>query len=405
MQVAGRALLPALLPALLWLAGGGGGAGRDQRQVYLEYNPGWNSSAGNLLHVRAVGLEDTIHYIWSTIGAPTVLLVYTGSTNSALHVNWTALLSPSPSGAIRVEPATSILYSTAVIFPKVFEYNGTKTSDLSKVDAGDFYPTYDLARFTWDSLDGRLNKSTLTATFQGVSSDPGTAFWNGSISFQVTAYKESGRDASLPRLLHTANSSKVEFVMSGVSPRGNHSRFALEVVTVEERGWRRQLRAVSSIDDEYSPTIFEMAQLVSEPHDTDVGLSFLQWKTAAYSSRHAERIDTVQCRYYPLRTANRTVPRPSIALAYFGQELERDHAVAAVNISFGSEDDEAYQEKGYLSWSALIGFGEPPMDSFSPLVIAILAVALGAPVVLLVVGSLAVLAVGNKRHSEYEPIN
>uniref|UniRef100_A0A8D2JFR9 Glycosylated lysosomal membrane protein n=1 Tax=Varanus komodoensis TaxID=61221 RepID=A0A8D2JFR9_VARKO len=222
--------------------------------VYLEYNPGWNSSAGNLLHVRAVGLEDTIHYIWSTIGAPTVLLVYTGSTNSALHVNWTALLSPSPSGAIRVEPATSILYSTAV-----FEYNGTKTSDLSKVDAGDFYPTYDLARFTWDSLDGRLNKSTLTATFQGVSSDPGTAFWNGSISFQVTAYKESGRDASLPRLLHTANSSKVEFVMSGVSPRGNHSRFALEVVTVEERGWRRQLRAVSSIDDEYSPTIFEVA--------------------------------------------------------------------------------------------------------------------------------------------------
>uniref|UniRef100_A0A8D2KW07 Glycosylated lysosomal membrane protein n=1 Tax=Varanus komodoensis TaxID=61221 RepID=A0A8D2KW07_VARKO len=363
--------------------------------VYLEYNPGWNSSAGNLLHVRAVGLEDTIHYIWSTIGAPTVLLVYTGSTNSALHVNWTALLSPSPSGAIRVEPATSILYSTAV-----FEYNGTKTSDLSKVDAGDFYPTYDLARFTWDSLDGRLNKSTLTATFQGVSSDPGTAFWNGSISFQVTAYKESGRDASLPRLLHTANSSKVEFVMSGVSPRGNHSRFALEVVTVEERGWRRQLRAVSSIDDEYSPTIFEVA-LRARP----VSPGFLQWKTAAYSSRHAERIDTVQCRYYPLRTANRTVPRPSIALAYFGQELERDHAVAAVNISFGSEDDEAYQEKGYLSWSALIGFGEPPMDSFSPLVIAILAVALGAPVVLLVVGSLAVLAVGNKRHSEYEPIN
>uniref|UniRef100_A0A8D2JBH1 Glycosylated lysosomal membrane protein n=1 Tax=Varanus komodoensis TaxID=61221 RepID=A0A8D2JBH1_VARKO len=322
------------LNATLWVWQSSWGRTPSFHFVYLEYNPGWNSSAGNLLHVRAVGLEDTIHYIWSTIGAPTVLLVYTGSTNSALHVNWTALLSPSPSGAIRVEPATSILYSTAVIFPK------------------------------------------------------------------VTAYKESGRDASLPRLLHTANSSKVEFVMSGVSPRGNHSRFALEVVTVEERGWRRQLRAVSSIDDEYSPTIFEVA-LRARP----VSPGFLQWKTAAYSSRHAERIDTVQCRYYPLRTANRTVPRPSIALAYFGQELERDHAVAAVNISFGSEDDEAYQEKGYLSWSALIGFGEPPMDSFSPLVIAILAVALGAPVVLLVVGSLAVLAVGNKRHSEYEPIN
>lgn len=88
-------------------------------QVSLEYNPGSNSSSGNLLHIRAVGHNDTIHYVWSTIGAPTVLLVYTGSQNSTLHVNWTKLLSPSPSGAIYVEPTSSVLYSTAVIFAKV----------------------------------------------------------------------------------------------------------------------------------------------------------------------------------------------------------------------------------------------------------------------------------------------
>ncbi|XP_033030860.1 glycosylated lysosomal membrane protein [Lacerta agilis] len=386
---------------LLWLVGcrAGDPAGY-KRKVSLEYNPGWNSSAVNLLHVRAVGLNDTIHYVWSTIGAPTVLLVYTGSQSSGLHVNWTRLLSPSPSGAIQVEPAGSVLYSMAVIFSKVFEYNGTETSDLSKANASSFYPTYDLANFTWDSLDGRLNETTLTATFQGVGSHSGGTFQNGSISFQVAAYEETGRDGPLPRLLHTANSSKVDFVMRGVAPRGNRSRFALEIVTVEERGGQKQLESTRSIDDEYTPTIFEMAQLVSVPRNNSTGFSFLQWKTAAYSALQPKREDTVHCEYYQLETENHTVPRPSIAHAYFGEELEVHNGVAAINISFGSEDSEAYQEKSYLSWSALIGFGEPPKDGFSPLVIAILAVGLGTPVLLLVGGSITVLVSRKKPYSE-----
>ncbi|XP_061462224.1 glycosylated lysosomal membrane protein [Rhineura floridana] len=395
-----------LLLPLGWLAGGrAGDPAPYQRKISLEYNPGLNSSAVNLLHVRAVGLKDTIHYVWSTIGAPTVLLLYTQSQNSSLHVNWTRLLSPGPSGAIWVEPADSVLYATAVVFSKVFEYNGTKTSNLSKAHADDFYPTYNLANFTWDSLDGRLNETTLTATFRGVCSNPRGTTWNGSISFQVTAYEGASRDGPLPRLLHTANSSKVEFIMHEVAPRGNRSRFALEIATVEKRGGRKQLESIRSIDDEYTPTIFEMAQLVSVPLNGSLGSSFLQWKTAAYSALQPKRGDTVHCQYYPLQMVNRTLPRPSIAHGYFGEEQGRDYSVAAINISFGSEDNEAYEENGHLSWSALIGFGEPPKDGFSPLVITILAVALGTPVALLVGGSITVLLTRKNRYSEYEPIN
>ncbi|XP_054847141.1 glycosylated lysosomal membrane protein isoform X2 [Eublepharis macularius] len=410
---------------LLWLVGT---LARDpvgyRRKVSLEYNPGLNISSVNLLHIRAVGNNDTIHYVWSTIGAPTALLVYTRSQNSTLHVNWTKLFSPAPSGAVHVEPTDSVLYSTAVIFSKVFEYNGANTSDLFKVPADQFYPTYNLANFTWESLGDKMNKTTLTATFRGAASGPEGTFGNGSISFQnsgeklmqygagtsekapcgkdssqnmVTAYEENSRDARLPRLLHTANCSKVNFVMSGVAPRGNHSRFALEIVTVEEREGRKQLESIRSIDDEYTPTIFEMAQLVSVPRNHSTTSSFLQWKTTAYSSQHAERADTIHCQYYPLQTTNCTVPRSSIAHAYFGEDLESHHAIAAINISFGSEDGEAYEEKRYLSWSALIGFGEPPKDTFSTLVIAILAVGLGTPVVLLVGGSIAAFVSRKKR--------
>nr|XP_014424444.2 LOW QUALITY PROTEIN: glycosylated lysosomal membrane protein [Pelodiscus sinensis] len=381
-----------LLPGL-WLLGSvaclRGAAGGEGRKVTLEYNPGRNGSSLSLLHVRAVGRNDTLHYVWSSIGAPTVLLLYTRSESSILHVNWTKLNSTSPAGAIWVEPSGSVVYSTAVVFTKVFEYNGANASALSTGQGETFYPPYDLADFSWN---GSLNQTALTAKFQGVkTSDPGGAFRNGTISFQVTAYEQSSRDSPLPRLLHTANSSKVEFIMDRVAPRGNSSRFLLEVVTVEERGRRKRLNSVQSIDDEYTPTIFEMAQLVSEPHNDSIGSSFFQ--------------SPIHCHYQPLQTANRTLAGPSIAHAYFGEALEHSHSIAAINISFGGEDGEVYMEKGYLSWSALLGFGTPPEDTFSPLVIAIMAVALGTPVVLLLAGVLVLLFTRRKRYSEYEPIN
>lgn len=85
----------------------------------MQYNPGWNGSSVNLLHVRAVGPNDTLHYVWSSIGAPAALLVVTEGTSSALRINWTQLLSPAPAGAIWIEPAGSVVYSTAVVFTKV----------------------------------------------------------------------------------------------------------------------------------------------------------------------------------------------------------------------------------------------------------------------------------------------
>ncbi|NXF39540.1 GLMPA protein, partial [Nyctibius bracteatus] len=366
----------------------------------MQYNPGWNNSSVNLLHVRAVGPGDTLHYIWSSIGAPTVLLVATASGSSVLRVNWTRLLSPAPAGAIWIDPPSSVVYSAAVVFTKVFEYSeGRALEEL-------FYPTYDLADFSWDSVNRTLNHTALTAEFTGVpATDPGGSFSNGSLAFRVTAYEASGRDGPLPSLLHTANSSKVEFVLAGVAPRGNGSRFALEVVTVEETGVAQKLRSARSIDDEYTPTIFETLSLVAESQNDSSALSFLQWKATAYGSRTPRREDNIQCRSRDLRAANWTLPVSSVVRAYFGEGVGSTYTVSAINISFGGEDGKVYEEKRYLSWSALLGFGQPPKDTFSPLVISIMAVALGTPTVMLVVGSCVVLFAQRKRYSEYEPIN
>ncbi|NWY20827.1 GLMPB protein, partial [Aphelocoma coerulescens] len=366
----------------------------------MQYNPGWNGSSVNLLHVRAAGPGDSLHYVWSSIGAPAVLLVATQSPSSALRVNWTQLLSPSPAGAIWIDPPDSVVYSTAVVFTKLFEFSEAKP--LGEL----FYPTYDLSEFSWDSLNHTLNHTALTAELSGVpATDPGGGFANGSLAFRVTAYEASGRAGRLPSLLHTADSSQLEFILAGVAPRGNGSHFVLEVATVEEAGAARRLRSERSIDDEYTPTIFEVLSLVAESQNGSSTLGFLQWKATAYGSRSPRREDGIRCRAQGLQAANWTLPVSSIVQAYFGESLGSTCTISALNVSFGGEEGRVYQEKRYLSWSVLLGFGQPPRDTFSALVISITAVALGTPLAMLLLGSCLVLLARRRRYSEYEPIN
>ncbi|XP_065586468.1 glycosylated lysosomal membrane protein [Cyrtonyx montezumae] len=379
---------------LLLLAAAVGG-----REVSMQYNPGWNGSSVNVLHVRAVGPSDTLHYVWSSIGAPAVLLVATRSPSSALAIDWDRLLSPAPAGAVWFEPPGSVVHAAAVVFTKLFEYSDTNASEEL------FYPTYDLSDFSWDSINRTVNHTALTAELRGVpTSDPSGSFSNGSLAFRVTAYESGGRDAALPGLLHTANSSKVEFILAGAAPRGGGSRFALEVRTVQERAAVPRLSSLRSIDDEYTPTIFETLSLLEEARDDGSALSFVQWKATAYGSRRPTRGDGIRCGCGEL-SSGATRPRSAVVTAYFGDGAGGAYTVSALNVSFGGEDGNVYQEKRYLSWSALLGFGPPPHDPFSPLVLSIAAVALGSPLLLLLLGAAALLCVRRRRYSEYDPIN
>ncbi|XP_040268073.1 glycosylated lysosomal membrane protein [Bufo bufo] len=385
------------------------GAPEDEetRQIYLQFNPGSSSSAVNLLHARAVGNGSTIHYVWSTIGAPTVLLIYTESEHSHLRVNWTKLLSPEPSGAIAMEPADSVLYSTALTFTRIFEYKDVNnTADFSGTSDRYFYPPYDLSSFTWDNANDTVNSTAFSFRLSGVqASDPTGSFRNGSVSFRISAYERPGRDASSPRLLHTANCTKLEFLISGVQPRGNHSRFALEMVTLEKKSGRKKVRSVRSIDDEYTPTIFEVMELLPDAPNASHAHGYLQWKSVAYGSVSGTRSDSLPCIVHKPQDMNETLTVPSIIQAFYGEQPSHHYNMEALNVSFGIADGDFYDKNKYLAWSALVGYGTPPRDSFSILVISIVAVALGTPFLLLIVGAIIVSLMKKQVFSNYDPIN
>lgn len=75
-------------------------------QVSMELNPGAPSqpSAGELLHLRAVGDNDTLHFLFCSQGAPSLLLVHTNTSSSVLQVG-----STSTSTSLRCHQSTSPL--------------------------------------------------------------------------------------------------------------------------------------------------------------------------------------------------------------------------------------------------------------------------------------------------------
>lgn len=57
----------------------------------MELNPGALTppSEGELLHLRAVGDNDTLHFLFCNQGAPSLLLVHTNTSSSVLRVSST----------------------------------------------------------------------------------------------------------------------------------------------------------------------------------------------------------------------------------------------------------------------------------------------------------------------------
>ncbi|XP_048883080.1 glycosylated lysosomal membrane protein [Brienomyrus brachyistius] len=377
------------------------------RKVSLELNPGLNSSHTaplgviNLLHVRATGNNDTLHFIFCSQGAPAVLLVHTDSSSSSLKVDWPKFLSGNLSGSLKIEPEHTVHYSSALVFTRLWEYDdGNDTADPTHLPPSSFFPPYELQNFTWVDLNGTLNYTTHTAQLCGKG--PTESFHNGSFCLGFSAFESEGRDPAWPCLLHNANASQVRFWLKGVTGRSNFSRFVLELQHVDSKELSSQVETLRSIDDEYTPSIFQVSQWVSRPlNSTSPILGYVQWKPVAYRTETPVLNDATPCRHSQLMPTDQ-LPASDLILAYFGDGYNAHR----LNVTFSIAGDPFYNATNYLSWTVLVGLGSPPIESFSALVIGIMALGLGIPLVLILLGGVFVCVRKQRPVPQgYEPIN
>lgn len=182
----------------------------------------------------------------------------------------------------------------------------------------------------------------------------------------------------------------------GASPRGNRSLFGLEVATLGQGPDCPSVQKQHTIDDEYAPAVFQVDQLLWGSF-----LGFVQWRPVAFSQQQKGRESALSCQASHLHhTSEYFLPQSPIVRAFFGSQ----NNFCAFNLTFGASTGPGYWDQHYLSWSMLLGMGLPPVDTLSPLVLGIMAVALGAPGLMLLGGGL-VLLLRHRRHSEYQSIN
>ncbi|XP_041367916.1 glycosylated lysosomal membrane protein B-like [Gigantopelta aegis] len=405
---------------------------KGHRALEIHFNPnctrhecdkGVNGSFANLVYVRAKGSSDYLHYMFSTVGVPAVIIARTKPDPTiTLRVNWDKLLAKNGniSNALTLTgDPHKILNSFGTVFTKLLEYNDTDdTADLSS------YPLWNstdrnnrpFTEFKWNKVQ-KLNETVIGFVFKSTvwqnktltESEYSDEAKNrtASLSFTFRLFVKDDRESQLPHLEFSENSTQFDLTIDNMKPCCTRSRFALEVAMLtdplDKAGFK--MEETKSIDDEYSPGVFRMVSVRMSPSDQAKG-GFLQWKPVCYQKHTRSRNVATSVKKYQLGDTHNVTEllKESIAHAFYGSQLflkgvERH----ALNISFGFANDGFYTKTNYSSWSATLGFGEPPADKISLLVIGVISAGLGIPVILIIFGGLFVF-IRKQRSKQYKPL-
>ncbi|PIK60775.1 putative glycosylated lysosomal membrane protein A [Apostichopus japonicus] len=260
--------------------------------------------------------------------------------------------------AIRFLPKDSVLFSSAVIFSRLIDFNDTDdTASLSKATAMNVRLFENLS---WDNFNLTIDHKKHQGRFVSPSL--------GNLSLMVQSFEDEGRGSLLPRLRHTSNSSYFEFALKNISTVFKQSRFAVEVILV---GGDKQQNGTSfsisrSIADQYTPSVFYVDNINFANSNSSQG-GYMSWKPVAYTEEERHLANGRMVHQYGLNTTSvGYVPSYSIAHAFYGNLSQLN--LSSMNVSFGNDGDGYYAASNYLVWGGLIGYGEAPLDGLSMLI-------------------------------------
>ena len=370
-----------------------------QRDVSRSVNPGCSPSicndslvddAVNLVHLEAVGPQDSIHALWSTVGAPAALIARTDNAVN-LSVDWASFVG-GPDIYADVAPSNEIHFSSTpsvafgFILRQLVEYD-----DVDDVADPDHYEKTNktIARKVFPLDDRRWSPVTIrdndTFVFQTSPSDPD---FGASLRLEVRMSGGLTRGEALPRLQLTPNNTHLDFFLDNMTSLFEHSRFYL-VANVVNEDYPLKLSHVLTIDDEYTPGVFKTFRFgASVKSDTDKS-RYAAWKPVAYTTEERSLEMQTQVKAFDQGPVGPSVNAvKSVVRAYFGRINLSVGDSKKIKIGFGQPNDKFYRASKYCVWSVLVGISQPPEDEISALVIIVISVGLGVPAVFVVLGGI-----------------
>ncbi|KAI8433977.1 hypothetical protein MSG28_012128 [Choristoneura fumiferana] len=358
------------------------------RKITSKLNPDCASCSENttLVYIRADGDNNTVHHLWDfTRGAPTMITAVTG-LNSSLTVSW---FKDKPENFLFSEEP---MYSFAMAIPEIYEYNDL--NDLGHMDGRSAGRGIPLGGRRWARQDSVLTERRAMLLMQARARSR-----NGTVAVKLDFFPSSGFSPELPHLIHTSNSSLLDVQLVNMSAtRGfNSSRFALRLLLVgteDDRGTMVE-DVVKSLDDEHTPGVFEIIELKTPVcarggGGGGGGGGFLQFRPVAYTE--PERGVTTSTVVHTSHFNRTHLEKSTTLFTFYRDHINVELLIRDVFVSFGEPGDGFYRQHNYTAWSTTFGYGAPPVETFSLLVILVICIGLSVPAVLAVSGAVYVAA-------------
>ncbi|XP_049791117.1 glycosylated lysosomal membrane protein-like [Schistocerca nitens] len=367
-----------------------------ERRISSELNPHCtlaqcNTSHYSVVYVKAEGPNDTLHYVWDLTAKPSVLLALTDK-DSNLTIDWRGFID-GEDGSLTF--STDPLYSFGIIIDKVWEFNDVNDTGMFRADMNSSYiKELDTQFFNWNRTQFREEEKSMVLTAEANGYNDSVVTKNGTLRVEVEVFGFNDHSENLPHLLHTSNTTQVDMVFDRLTtdPSFNNSRFAVEFVIVsqDQRNGTMIVDVRKSLDDEHTPGVFTLVDVESPSSHSRSSGGYLQWKPVAYLAQNRDISNsTVTNVYGPIKSPPKALDS-SLLSAYYGSQLTNGSQtlVQAVTVSFGESDDGFYKKTKYTSWTFAIGYGKPPNEDFSLLVILVISIGLGLPALLVVISGI-----------------
>ncbi|WAQ98923.1 GLMP-like protein [Mya arenaria] len=239
---------------------------------------------------------------------------------------------------------------------------------MSKYNAGStHWNMYDLQDFSWEKLSTVSDIKSNSITFKA-SDKTQQELWknNGTFSIKFNAFGSEGREDQLPHLQYNENLTQFDMNIDHIMTNFTDSRFAVEILTVGGDSEPMYVDKTRSIDDEYAPGVFQIYNWMTRSNHRDQ-TGFLQWKPVAYNALKRARNKATSMKHYALQDLTmdqKNQVDDTIVYAFYGETV--------------------------LDKSGSIGYGSPPADAISTVVIIIILAGLGLPIVIIIFGGIFV---------------
>lgn len=350
-----------------------------------------------MLHVRAIGERDELHYLWDFTGTPAALLLRFEGVKKpvTMTIDWSAFWDGRPSIKFSRAPK----YYFGIALQTLWQYNDPDDkAQFEAVTDPDHLVQYSLRDFTWlrESLDLSEEKAEVRVTAQkmsaknkeGVISGPQSVV--GDITLAFSTHGEAGHSERIPHLLHTENATEIDLILKDIRVERNFAcpRLALgvTVVSMDEAKGNLSLNIRRSVDDEFTPGIFELINLSSSGLGKR-GEGFVQYRPVSYTN--AERdvsTSTLVRQTEPQHPENQLDTLAETIFAAVECVVATTALVENMNVSFGVEGDGCYVKTNYTTWTFITAHGQPMPERLSTMVVVLAALALGLPLFLLISG-------------------